>query len=237
MEKHIENFIHVIYDFNTISVLFRICLAIILSGLIGMERSRNGRAAGFRTHMMVCVGACIASMTGLFIAETYGTTDVSRIAAQVISGIGFLGTGTILMRNRLDIVGLTTASCVWVTGTIGVALGYGFYTAAVLGGLLTFFIVHTLVDLESKLKPSQKEFSIYAEFVNAKDIDETVEMIKNENVLLYDIIFDNVKTNLHNGVAITATLKIKENDDIKKIMKKINDNENVSFAVLTNQYN
>lgn len=94
MEKHIENFIHVIYDLNTISVLFRICLAIILSGLIGMERSRNGRAAGFRTHMMVCVGACIASMTGLFIAETYGTTDVSRIAAQVISGIGFLGTGS-----------------------------------------------------------------------------------------------------------------------------------------------
>ena len=94
--------------------------------LIGSERARHGRAAGMRTHILVCLGACMTSMTSMYVADILGSDgDVFRIPAQVISGIGFLGAGMIILKSNNMITGLTTAAGVWTTATIGVALGYG----------------------------------------------------------------------------------------------------------------
>ena len=140
------------------------------------------------------------------------------------------------MRNRFDVVGLTTAACVWVVGTIGIALGFGFYSAAIFGGLLTFFVVHMLIDIEIKFKPKQNNFSIYAEFINARDIDDTIAELRSHGLVISNIVFEKVKTNLNNGVAITANIKIKCDETIDEVMKNINDDENVSFAVVTTTY-
>ena len=132
-------------EFNLVSIALRIVLAMIIGGLIGIERGKQGRAAGMRTHILVCLGSSLTAMLGFFVNQELGlATDPMRVSAQVISGIGFLGVGTILVKGRFQITGLTTAACVWATATIGLALGAGFFE----GALITFvFIVVTITVL------------------------------------------------------------------------------------------
>lgn len=112
-------------------VLQRLILITLLAGVIGFERERHGRAAGFRTHILVGLGACLVMLTGMFLADTSvsGDFDPTRMGAQVVSGVGFLGAGTIL-RYRASIRGLTTAASLWVVAGLGLAVGAGFLWGA-----------------------------------------------------------------------------------------------------------
>ena len=117
-------FLSLLEEFNMVSVIVRIFLAMLLGGLIGMEREKSRRPAGFRTHILVCVGACMTALIGLFVWKEMGDiTDPMRISAQVVSGIGFLGVGTILVKEHDHITGLTTAAGLWTTAAIGIACG------------------------------------------------------------------------------------------------------------------
>lgn len=118
-------------DFQFIlSVFSRSILSVIIGGLIGSERARHGRAAGMRTHILVCLGSALTSMMSVYVSQILGNGgDILRIPAQVISGIGFLGAGMIILKNNNVITGLTTAAGVWTTSIIGIAVGYGFYSA------------------------------------------------------------------------------------------------------------
>lgn len=118
-------------QFNFLTVLLRLFLAFLFGGCVGMERERRGRTAGLRTHILVCLGACLTILCGVYIVEATGLdSDPLRIGAQVISGIGFLGAGTIMMTRQNHIKGLTTAAGLWTTAAIGLALGCGFYEGA-----------------------------------------------------------------------------------------------------------
>lgn len=142
-------------------VVLRALAAVLVGSLIGCERARHGRAAGMRTHILVCLGACMTSMTSVFVAEATGSSgDVFRISAQVISGIGFLGAGMIILKNNNMITGLTTAAGVWTTGTIGVALGYGFYLGAFTVTALFLATVILFARFERRRKTSE---AIYLE--------------------------------------------------------------------------
>ena len=112
-------------DWNfLITVVVRSALSVIIGGLIGSERARHGRAAGMRTHILVCLGSALTSMMSIYVSQIMGNGgDVLRIPAQVISGIGFLGAGMIILKNNNVITGLTTAAGVWTTGIIGLAVG------------------------------------------------------------------------------------------------------------------
>lgn len=118
-------------DFNIVTVTLRLVLAFLFGGIIGMDRERKGRPAGMRTHILVCLGSSMTTMSGFFVVHTLGIeSDPLRISAQVISGIGFLGVGTILITGRMHVKGLTTAAGLWTTASIGIALGAGFYEGA-----------------------------------------------------------------------------------------------------------
>ncbi|MBQ2922654.1 MAG: MgtC/SapB family protein, partial [Tyzzerella sp.] len=119
-----NTFYKMLNDFNELSVVMRILLAMFLGGFIGSEREKSKRPAGFRTHILVCVGACLTALLGLYLWNQVGNiTDPARISAQVISGIGFLGVGTILVKEHDHITGLTTAAGLWTTAAIGIACG------------------------------------------------------------------------------------------------------------------
>ena len=133
------------------SIMVRFILAFLCSGLIGMERARRRHAAGFRTYILVCIGSMIAIFTNQYIFEVYGTGDVGRLGAQVISGIGFLGAGTILVTSRSQIKGLTTAAGLWVSACIGLAIGIGFYTVAIIGTIFALIAFVALPKLEKIL--------------------------------------------------------------------------------------
>lgn len=198
-----------------VEVIIRILLAALMGGLIGSERGRHGRAAGLRTHILVCLGAAMTSLTSLYLSEILGHTgDIARISAQVISGIGFLGAGTIMIRNNSVITGLTTAAGMWATAAIGISVGYGFYVGAVVATLVCIFSVTFLNRLEA---PRKSYVTFYIELSNIKATSTVAEIIKEDrtNLVSYDII--PAKSSIANNLGIVCTvsnettyLKIKE---------------------------
>ncbi|MFC1590622.1 MgtC/SapB family protein [Candidatus Omnitrophota bacterium] len=131
-------------------IIMRLLLAAALSGLIGFEREFHGRAAGFRTHILLCVGSTLIMLTSIHIFELYHMKtpcDPGRIAAGVVTGIGFLGAGTI-MRFRVSVKGLTTAASLWVVSGIGLAVGAGMYKASLLTAVLALVALFLFSKLE-----------------------------------------------------------------------------------------
>ncbi|MFQ7474136.1 MAG: MgtC/SapB family protein, partial [Anaerovoracaceae bacterium] len=126
------------YDINIFSISLRLILALILGGIIGLERGANRHPAGFRTHILVCVGAALAMMTNQFIVDNFGASDPARLGAQVITGVGFLGVGTILITGHSRIKGLTTAAGLWASACLGLAIGIGFYSGAIAAAIIIF---------------------------------------------------------------------------------------------------
>lgn len=231
--SHIINFIDSMRDFNTVSIIVRLVLATLLSALMGSERGRRGRAAGLRTHILVCVGATLASMTGIYIVkELQMSGDASRIAAQVISGIGFLGAGTILVKNQSTITGLTTAACVWATGAIGLAIGYGFYEAAIVATIITYLTVKLLSGVEHKRVLLGKECNIYIEFTEANRLNDVIFAMKDHGYLVDSIALSPSKTNLPNSIAATVTVKTKKKVNVQDILADVNKIEGVNFALV-----
>jgi putative Mg2+ transporter-C (MgtC) family protein len=180
------------------SISLRILLAIFIGGMIGYERGTNNRPAGFRTHILVCLGAAIVSLlqdhlrinllnyaTQNPIVSQVLKTDLGRIGAQVVSGIGFLGAGTII-REKRSIAGLTTAASIWVTGCIGLGIGWGFYTMSIIGGISVLIILVTFKRVEVVLidRKITKNFSIYYKdnFYLSDDLSKTYEILKNHNI-------------------------------------------------------
>lgn len=220
MQKLIEYLI----DFNALSITVRLILALLLGGLIGMERGRHGRAAGMRTHILVCIGACMTALVGLFMSDV---ADSTRIAAQVISGIGFLGAGTIMIRNQSVITGLTTAAGVWCTATIGIALGYGFYLAALIATVITIITATLLTRLEGG-----KKYIIrcYMELKDAEKATATIAEIEHIYASVKVAEVTAAKSNLPGAVGLSLSLSLDEKDQ-KNYLKKLNDLDNVLFIV------
>ena len=159
-----------------LSTVLRSLAAVVIGGLIGSERARHGRAAGMRTHILVCLGACMTSMTSMFVSDALGNNgDVFRIPAQVVSGIGFLGAGMIILKNNNMITGLTTAAGVWTTATIGVALGYGYYVGAAAVTVLFLSTIVLFARFERKRKSAEV---IYIEIDDAHKVNEVLKKLE-----------------------------------------------------------
>jgi putative Mg2+ transporter-C (MgtC) family protein len=137
-------------------VLQRLLLVTVLAGVIGFERERHGRAAGFRTHILVGIGSCLVMLTGIYLMDSLAgrvEIDPTRMAAQVISGIGFLGAGTIL-RFRASVLGLTTAASLWAAAGIGVAVGAGFLSGAIVSALVVIIALYGFSRFERAMRKS-----------------------------------------------------------------------------------
>lgn len=164
-------------ELNIWSVLVRILLAALFGGCIGGERGRHGRAAGLRTHILVCLGATMTTMIGMYSACVLGYNgDPLRVGAQVVSGIGFLGAGTIMVRSRAQVTGLTTAAGLWATACIGLALGVGFYAAAFVGFAVVMITITMLMRVERVAK-SKEGGAYYVELMDVHQLKEVYEEV------------------------------------------------------------
>ena len=146
-----------------LSVIIRIVAAFLLGGILGWEREMKNRAAGLRTYMLVCVGSCVIMQTNQYIYQVFGVGDPVRMGAQVVSGIGFLGAGTIVVTRRNQIKGLTTAAGLWTAAAAGLALGIGFYEAAIVGALLIIVILTLMHGLDSRIRRRVLQMELYVE--------------------------------------------------------------------------
>lgn len=174
-------------DITLLSVLIRMLLAFLFGGLIGLERSYKNRPAGFRTHILVCLGATAISMTGIYLAvNRQFPTDLSRLGAQVVSGLGFIGGGTIIVTKQKSIKGLTTAAGLWATGIIGLALGAGFFEGAILAAALVLIAELYLADIGSKLK-RKPEFHVSLRYQDKEVLDQILRCCKDNRFAIHNL--------------------------------------------------
>ena len=207
-------------------VIVRLVVATIFGGIVGLERQNNNQSAGFRTHIILTVASALAMLTNQFIIERFGTGDISRIGAGVVSGVGFLGAGTILITSRNRIKGLTTAAGLWACSCLGIAIGAGFYTAAICG-LIIYVFALLLQPLECKLSKFSKYVNIQLEFDDPKKINSFIDYIREKNIKLLSLNDnDNYKdTGLYVYIVLLSIPKgykkeqlnndLKNNSDIK----------------------
>ena len=159
-----ENLLIWLRELSVATLCIRLVLAALCGGMIGFGRERQGRAAGLRTHVLVCLGAALTTLVGAFAVKTLGyDADPLRLGAQVVSGIGFLGVGTILITGKFQVTGLTTAAGLWATAAIGLAIGIGYYEGALLCTLLAVAATALLSRLERRLSQNPRRVLIYAE--------------------------------------------------------------------------
>ena len=165
-----------------LAVAVRIVAALVIGGLLGLERGLKNRAAGMRTYMLVCVGACIIMLTNQYLYQVTGSGDPVRMGAQVVSGIGFLGAGTIIVTRRSQIKGLTTAAGLWSSAGVGLALGVGFYEAAVIGGVAIFVIMTLLHRMDDRMHRKNRTLEIYLELSSETSLGDFLRQVREMNV-------------------------------------------------------
>ncbi len=191
----ITELIEILTESNSASTALRLVFAAVCGGLIGLERGRRRRPAGFRTHMLVCMGAALTMIIGQYLAIRMAaipalagkTTDISRLGAQVINGIGFLGAGTIVVTGRQEVKGLTTAAGLWASACMGLAIGAGFYVGAIMGCVLILLSITLMRYLERIFMAKVRNINVYVEMTDINDIGSIIDTIKRENIRIYDI--------------------------------------------------
>ena len=168
-------------------ITLRVVLALVCGGMIGIERAEKRRPAGFRTHILICLGAAIAAMTSvhLFVTMHY-YLDVARMGS-VVSGIGLIGAGTIMVTRRRRVKGLTTAAGLWVVAIVGLCCGFGFYEGAVYTTIMVLVAEVFFSKLEYRLLRNNKEINVYVEYTKPSCLEEIVDRCHMLGVKIVDL--------------------------------------------------
>lgn len=206
-------------DFLAITV--RMVLAVVCGGLIGIEREYKRRPAGFRTHILICLGAAITTLTSQFLYLTLNLyTDVARLGAQVVAGIGFIGAGTIIVTNRQRVKGLTTAAGLWTSAIIGLVCGAGYVECAIFATLMVLVAELLLVKIEYRFARKLTDVNLYVEYYKAETIENIVRVIRENRIKMSGLeisrVTDEDGRHRYNAVATVQVNKRKLDDELVK---------------------
>ena len=215
------------HDITYQSIIFRIFMAMLIGGLLGFERGMKNRPAGMRTYMLVCVGSCLIMMTNQYIYQFTGAGDPMRLGAQVVSGIGFLGAGTIVVTRHNQIKGLTTAAGLWASAGVGLALGIGFYEGAITAGVGIFVIMTILQRLDSSVHKKIRVMELYVELSSTVAISAFMQNIRELDLKLESVQFEPDGGFEMNTRAILLTVKAGKYTDHATLRDKIRKIEGV----------
>ncbi len=186
------------------TILLRLALAVICGGVLGLERTRKRRPAGLRTYMLVCIGAAVSMMTAQFMSQTFGG-DPGRLPAQVISGIGFLGAGTIMVTRYYKVKGLTTAAGLWVSACMGLAIGIGFYFGAVVTCLVLIFVMIFADKFENRYTKRLHKLHLYIIFDSIQHLKPFMNDLRAKDIDLSDV--ETSKSDNKEGIGLFCLLK------------------------------
>ena len=218
----------VLRELSVLSIGLRLFASIILGGIIGFERGKKNRPAGLRTNMLVCMGACIVMMTNQYIQQVYGTGDPVRMGAQVVSGIGFLGAGTIVVTANNRIKGLTTAASLWTAACVGLALGIGLYEVAIIGGAVIFIILTLLHMWDGRLHRNTRSMDVYIELESDLSLGEFLHRLRESPLSLSGL---QIQEGTHSeGVSFFATVKAKQKMDHEHILHTLRSLDGIRFC-------
>lgn len=215
---------------HVFEAIFRLFLALICGGLLGFERERKRRPAGFRTYILVCVGATLVMITNEYLCTVYGYGDPARLGAQVVSGIGFLGAGTIVVTGRNRVKGLTTAAGLWAAACMGLTIGAGYYTGAIAGCVMIFVVMALLHSLDAKVMASTKVINLYVEFKQLSDVGNFVQFAKGEEMRVSDLEMTRSSDVNEATVAILVTLHLPKKMSHVEIIQTLSGAQGVRYV-------
>ena len=199
-------------EITVYSVALRMVLACVCGGVIGIEREYKRRPAGFRTHILICLGAAMTTLTSqyLYLVMHY-TTDVARLGAQVISGIGFIGAGTIIVTKRQRVKGLTTASGLWTVAIVGLAVGAGFYEGAVYATIGVSLAEGLFTKIGYLMLKHSPEISLYMEYAERKCLKPVLQLYQNQGIKVLDMEVAKASDNGSRNFYATFSLRVNKN--------------------------
>lgn len=227
---HLFNFPDFMYQLNVYSICIRLLLTIILGGIIGLERGATRHAAGFRTHILVCMGAALAMLTNQFIYDTFSNVvDPARMGAQVITGVGFLGVGTILVTANKKIKGLTTAAGLWASACLGLAAGIGFYDGAILGGIAIFVSLALLPKLENYFYLRSGIISIYVEVSDFEGFKAFMKSLSTHGITLIETDLSQPAPLTPGGISFALSLRLPRGRRSEEIIEALSQPESVTY--------
>lgn len=205
------------------AIIIRIFLAVIAGGLIGLDREKKNRPAGLRTYMLVTLGACVVMLLNQYVYQVYDTGDPVRLGAQVISGIGFLGAGTIIVTTHSQIKGLTTAAGLWASACVGLTIGIGLYEAAVAGVVTIYLVLNVLNNWEYRVREKTQEVVIYVELARGVSLGTFIRSVRDLDLEIYNLQMDqNIPG--QEGIAFVINVrgkKVMYQEDLLHAVRKI----------------
>ena len=216
-------------EINIVSICLRIVLSLIIGGILGLERGRKNRPAGFRTYILVCLGSTLVMMTNQYVYQVFGTSDPTRMGAQVISGIGFLGAGTIMVTGRQQIKGITTAAGMWSAACCGLAIGIGFYEGAIVGGIVVFLIMEFLEKMDGVIRSHSNIMDVYLEFDGKKMFSAFLTSARESG---FDVTNIQISKNKHiksGELSVVLTLESQTKRTQEEMLSVVGNIEGVSF--------
>lgn len=226
----ISNLIRMAEELTPFSVVLRVGLSIVCGGVLGIERGKANQSAGMRTYVLVCLGATLVMLTGQYMYYEFATGDPARLGAQVVSGIGFLGAGSIIVEGHTKIRGLTTAAGLWTSACIGLAIGIGFYFGGLTATIAVYVVITKFRTISNKFTHNDMWMRIYMEFESIVDLQNVCEMVPAFGLEIGDVMLNN-PGNLGNYNAIISLKNTEEKSDsqIKDYLKKMNGITRIKF--------
>ena len=209
-------------DVTIWSVALRMTLAVLCGGIIGIEREYKRRPAGFRTHILICLGAAMTTLTSQYLYLVLGQyTDMARLGAQVVAGIGFIGAGTIIVTRRQRVKGLTTAAGLWAAAIIGLALGGGFYE----GGLFATFLILVaelfFSRVEYRMLKNAPEVNLYVEYGDNKTMDVLLQEFREHGLKILNMGIIHSKSNEEHNACAIFTLRLHKGLDVDHLRQEV----------------
>ena len=208
-------------EITHLAIILRIVIAVLCGGAIGLERGLKNRPAGMRTYMLVCVGSCLVMLTNQYLYQVTQSGDPMRLGAQVVSGIGFLGAGTIIVTRHNQIKGLTTAAGLWSAAGVGLALGVGFYEAALVAGLAIFAVLTLLQRWDDQMHSKTRVVELYVELEQGTTVGYFIRGVRNLDLEISNVQMEQDAAAESNARGLIATLKAKKRCNHSELMDKI----------------
>ena len=216
-------------EMSFLGVTVRMVLAVLCGGLIGIEREYKRRPAGFRTHILICLGAAVTTLTSQYLYLTLELyTDVARLGAQVVAGIGFIGAGTIIVTNRQRVKGLTTAAGLWTSAIIGLVCGAGYVECAVFATFMVLVAELLLVKIEYRFARKVHDMNLYIEYYKADSIETIVHLIRESKTKMNGLEISRVtEDDGRNRYSAVVTVQASRTGISEGLIKNIEGLENV----------
>ena len=225
------SFLDSLREITFASIALRMIMSFLCGGLIGIEREYKRRAAGFRTHILICLGAAITTMTSQYLALVMNfSTDLGRLGAQVIAGIGFIGAGSILVTRRQRVKGLTTAAGLWAAAIIGLCFGAGFYEGGVIATVLILLAELLFSKVEAAILYRVPEINLYVECAEKVGLDVVLELFQQEQVKLLSMEVMRASGEGHGNTSAILSVRLPKKYRAETLLLKLNGLQSVVAA-------